>query len=438
MVEQVIICPKCGAKIPLSEAMTHQIRAELLKELEAPIAQREQRLTEKEKKLEEQSKSLDELVEKKLSDEREKIKKEAAQKAKDNVAIEVEDLNRQLKRNKKELQEMKKAELDLRRKSREIEEAKENLELEVVRKLDEERKRIKEELSKKFLEEHQLKDMEKNKTINDLNKKIEDLKRRAELGSQQLQGEVMELALEDILKANFPQDAIEAVPKGMRGADILQRVNEKIGQHSGTIIWESKRTQNWNDDWLIKLRNDQRQAKAEIAVVVSVALPKDVNNFANINGIWVSNYESVVGLATALRINLIRLAEAKLAAVGKQEKMEVLYNYLAGPEFKQRVEAVVESYMNMRKDLDKEKASMNRIWSKREKEMQRVIENISGMYGDMQGIIGISLPQIETLELRTLTQEPNKVGIGVKSKHLTNATNEATGITYEKIASLKK
>jgi hypothetical protein len=410
MSEQVIICPKCKATIPLTEAIAQQLKDELRKDFDAEIKKKEKEfikkeneLAEKLKQLEDSKKMLEQEFSEKLKIEKEKTEKEAKQKAQEAITLELKDLTEQLQEKEKKLQEAQKIELELRKERRKLEEDKKAFELEMNRKLDEEREAIKEVALKTVVDEHRLKDLEKEKQISEMRKQIEELKRKAEQGSQQTQGEVLELELEDILRSKFPHDSIEPVPKGIRGADILQKVHSPSGQYCGTIIWETKRTKAWTDNWIIKLKDDQREVKAEIAAIMTTTLPKDVNNFAHVQGVWITNYASVVGLATALRLSLIQVATTKLSAVGKQEKMEVIYNYLTGQEFRQRVEAIVESFASMKKDLDQEKRAMMRVWAKREKQIERVIDNTIGMYGDLQGIIGASLPQIKSLQLNAIT-----------------------------------
>lgn len=400
MANQTITCPHCKKEIPLTEAISHQIREELRKEFETEAKKREQELVRKEQALLEREKVMEEEAAQKIKLELARIEKESIQKAEQSVAIELKDLKAQVLEKDQKLQEAQTTELELRRQRRELEERQKNLDLEMSRKLDEEKARIRDETTKAIEEEHRLKDLEKDKQIKDMLRQIEELKRRAEQGSQQLQGEVLELELEDALRTNFPLDQIEPVTKGKRGADILQKVHNQHGHDCGTIIWEWKRTKGWSDGWIEKLKDDQREAKAEIAVLVTTALPKEVNHFEIINGVWVTHPTLAVCLAIALRTNLIQVANAKLAAIGKSEKMEVLYGYLSGPEFSQRIEAIVGSFIAMKNDLDQEKRAMNKIWAKREKQIERVINNISGMYGDMQGIVGASLPQIKSLELK--------------------------------------
>jgi hypothetical protein len=273
------------------------------------------------------------------------------------------------------------------------------LELDVARKVDEERQKVEEEVATRIAEDNRAKDLEKEKQLSDLRKQIEDLKRKAEQGSQQTQGEAVELELEDILRVNFPYDQIEPVGKGIKGADILQRVHTSTGQFCGTIIWESKNTKAWSDGWIEKLKDDQRTAKAEIAALATIVLPKDVSHFSCVEGVWVTDFSTVIGVASALRANLSQVAITKLASEGKSDKMEMLYGYLSGTEFKQRVEAIVESFVTMKDDLEREKRAMESTWAKRDKQIHKVIQNVSGMYGDMQGIIGASLPKIDYLEL---------------------------------------
>ncbi len=209
---------------------------------------------------------------------------------------------------------------------------------------------------------------------------------------------MLELALEELLRTSFPVDEIDPVPKGVRGADILQHVNGSLGRCCGTIIWESKRTKNWSDGWLEKLREDQRTARADVAVLVTEVLPKDLTTFGLKEGIWVTNTSSLLGLATALRQTLIQVATTKLAVAGKNEKIEVLFGYLTGAEFRQRVEAIIEAFKVMQEDLEEEKRVSQKRWAKREKQIGRVVDNTAGMYGDLQGLIGTSMQSIPSLE----------------------------------------
>jgi hypothetical protein len=327
------------------------------------------------------------------------VQEKAEETASQRFAVDVEDLRQQLAEKSDQLSEARKIELDMRRQQRELDEKLENLGLEVERQIEDERKHIAREAREKAEEESRLKIKEYQKQLSDLKDELESAKRKAEQGSQQLQGEVAELDLETILKCSFPYDLIEPVGKGVRGADIHQRVHTPAGQFCGIIIWESKNARNWNDRWLSKLKEDQLASKADIAVIVSTVLPEDVSNFACVDGVWIASFPCVIGLATALRETLVRVTHAHRSLEGKDEKIEILYRYLSGSEFKQRVEMIVTTFVDMKTELDSEKRAMTKLWSQREKSIEKVISNVAGMYGDLQGIIGAALPTIETLEL---------------------------------------
>lgn len=278
----------------------------------------------------------------------------------------------------------------------------EKLDLTVETRVQEELDATRAQARKEAEDQLNLKVKEKEQTITSMQRQIEDLKRRAEQGSQQLQGEVQELELEELLNAKFPRDTIEPVPKGEHGGDILQRVIGPLGQSCGTILWESKRTKNWSDAWLAKLREDQRSAKAEIAVIVSQVLPKGVETFELIDGIWVTQPRAVLPVAVTLRHTLIEVASARQATEGQQTKTEMVYQYLTGPRFRHRVQAIVEAFSSMQEDLDREKKAINKQWAKREEQIGRVMQSTVGMYGDLQGIAGKSLQEIEGLDLIAL------------------------------------
>jgi hypothetical protein len=254
-----------------------------------------------------------------------------------------------------------------------------------------------------FAEESlKLKVAEKEQQISSMQRQIDELKRKAEQGSQQLQGEVLELELEAALRAHFPVDRIEPVGKGEFGGDVLQGVVSPVGQACGALLWETKRTKNWADGWLAKLRADQRAAGAEFAILVSNALPKEVDTFGYVDGIWVTDFRFVVPLAVALRQSLVEIASARQAQEGQDTKMELVYQYLTGPKFRHRVEAIVEKFADMQADLDRERRAMTRLWAKREAQILGAIESTVGMYGDLQGIAGKALQEIEALEIPLL------------------------------------
>lgn len=393
-----IECPSCGEVIPISDAIYHQVAEKAERDLRAKSLQQERALAEREKRLRDREETLDHRVQEQVKAASADLTAQAEQQARQAVSLELEDLRRQASEKDAKLRAAEQAELDLRKQKRTLEERERRLELETARKLDAERRKIEEQATRQVEEQHRLRDAEKDKKLQDALAVNDELRRKLQQGSQQTQGEVLELELEELLRATFPFDHIEPVPKGVNGADLIHRVHNKNGHCCGTVVWESKRTKGWSDSWLQKLKDDLRAVKGDIAVIVSEALPKDIDNFGQVKGVWITSRSCAGSLAAALRSLLIEVSATRSAAICKNEKMEVLYSYLSGSEFKQRVEAIVESFIEMQQDLQEERRVAERRWSKREKQIQRVITNTSGMYGDLQGLIGSSLHNIPALE----------------------------------------
>jgi hypothetical protein len=407
----IINCPHCGREIALDEALSQRIRQRLQGEIDAELAERraalaqaEKRVAEEKRNVEERLKGIEAQVADRLAGERARLAAEVRREIEEKSALDVAALKEQLDESKKKIAVFREEELRLRKEKADLEEAKEALKLQVARQIDEERKVIQSDAEKRLLEQYRLREAEKDKVIEDLKRKAEDLQRKAEAGSQQLQGEVAELSLEEVLAASFPMDSIEEVAKGVRGADVIQRVCGPAGRDCGTLIWESKRTKAWSDGWLDKLKEDQREVKAEMAILVSSVLPRGVRGFERVEGVWVCEHALATCLAHALRAGLIEVAAAKLSVMGKNEKMEMLYEYLSGPAFRQQIEAMVEAFTTMQQDLKKEKTAMEKIWAKREKQIERVVRNVTRMYGGMEGIIGRSMPEIDLFELKALSE----------------------------------
>lgn len=423
MTEPTITCPACKAKIKLTESLAAPLIESTRKQFEqqlaqkdTDIAQREQAMRDKEKQLVEDKRKLDDQVADQvaaqLKAERARVIAEESRKAKlasaaelENKARELTELQEVLNANNAKLAEAQKAQAELIKKQRELDDAKRELELTVEKRVQDGLTDVRSQAKKEAEDEQKLKVMEKEQTIAAMQKQIEDLKRRAEQGSQQLQGEVQELEIENLLRTKFPFDAIEPVPKGEFGGDVLHRVVGAGGQSGGTILWEFKRTKNWSDAWLVKLRGDQRTAKAEIAVIVSQILPKGVETFEMVEGVWVTHPRAALPVAMILRQSLLELALARQTTEGQQTKTEMVYQYLTGPRFRQRVEAIVEAFSTMQEDLDKERKAIMKQWAKREEQIERVMGATVGMYGDLQGIAGKSLQEIEGLDLQTLSTE---------------------------------
>ncbi len=425
MNEPTIICPACKSEIklteslaaPLIEATRQQYEQEIAKK-EAEVTKREAALTEQKADLAKAKEAIDQQVEAKVNSERERIAAEEAKKARlllatdlEQKAKDLEDLQEVLKERDIKLAEAQKAQAELIRKKRELDDAKREMDLTIEKRVQESLGKVRDKAKKDAEEELRLKVVEKEQTIASMQRQIEELKRKAEQGSQQLQGEAQEIDLEQTLQAKFPLDLVEPVPKGEFGGDILQRVTTPTGQRAGTILWESKRTKNWSDGWLAKLRGDQRAAKAEIAIIVSRALPKDIDSFDLVDDVWVTDPSCAIPVAIALRQSLIELSIARQAGEGQQTKMELVYQYLTGSRFRHRVQAIVERFTDMQQDLDKERKTMTRLWAKREEQIRGVIESTAGMYGDLQGIAGRTLKEIEGLTLHALeAHHANEVG----------------------------
>ena len=422
MTEPTITCPKCSTEIKLTDSLaapiiqaTRKEYEDKLKSKETDFSKREADLKQQKKNIEDAQKTIDEKVSEQLKGERITIAKEEAKKAKDAIASdldnkskELSDLQEVLNERNKKLEEAQKTQAELLKKQRELDDEKRELDLTIEKRVQASISEVREKVKQEVENELKLKVTEKEEQISSMQRTIEDLKRKSEQGSQQLQGEVLEMELEDTLRSKFPFDNIEPVAKGEFGADVFQRVVSPAGLLCGTILWELKRTKNWSESWLAKLRGDQRNAKAEISVLVSQALPKNITSFGQIDNVWVTSPEYAMSLVIALRQTLIEVANSKQPQEGQQTKMELVYDYLTGSRFRHRVEAIVEKFSDMQADLHREKKATMRLWVKRESQIQGVIESTVGMYGDLQGIVGQALQEIEGLEVPLLDNIENE------------------------------
>jgi len=425
MIEPTIICPKCKTEILLTESLaaplveaTRQQFEEKLSKKDEEIAQREQVLRDKEKQVSEAKRTLEQQVSDQVAEqlkaERQRVIEEESKKAKQASAAELESKTRELAElqevlnsREEKLAEAQNAQAELIKKQRELDDAKRELELTVERRVQDGLTGVRTQAKREAEDAERLKVAERDQKIASMQRTIEELQRKAEQGSQQLQGEVLELELENLLRAKFPFDTIEPVPKGEFGGDSLQRVVSQSGVVSGTILWEYKRTKNWSNGWLVKLREDQRTAKAEISVLVSQALPDGIETFDVIDGVWITHPRAILPVATILRHTLLQVSNARLISEGQQTKAEMVYQYLTGPRFKQRVEAIVEAFSSMQDDLDKERKAIMKQWAKRSGQIERVMGATVGMYGDLQGIAGKSIQEIEGLSLLALPDPEN-------------------------------
>jgi hypothetical protein len=394
---------------PLIASVTRDYERRLAQQSSA-FASKENALHEKERQIEQAQMNLNAQVAERVSEQvksaREAIATEEANKAKllaqdaiNSAKSEADTLKELLKSKDEKLAEAQSAQAEFLKKQRDLDESKRELDLTIEKRINEGLSLARDTAKKEAEDGLKLKLLEKDQAMLSMQKKIEELKQKADQGSQQLQGEVQELDLEQSLQAKFPFDQVSPVPKGTLGADVIQRVVNEQAQDCGMILWESKRTRTWTEGWLAKLREDQRSCKAEIAIIVSQTLPKGVSQFEFIDGIWVVSPAVAIPVASMLRDTLIRVSMARAVSLGQKTKAEMVYEYLTGAGFRQRVEAIVEAFTIMREDLDKEKRTIVQQWSKREKQIEQVMKSTLGMYGDMQGIAGRSLQEIEGLSL---------------------------------------
>jgi hypothetical protein len=428
--ETILKCPNCSLEIRLTEALAAPLLERSRRQSAAEIGKLREELTMRSRSLdaerERNAKDREDIerarasmreaitseVNERLKVEGQRIAAAEAARASETSALQLRALTDRVAELTRKLFEAQQAELQLRAAQARLEDEKRLLELTVARRLDEERTKIRDDAQREQSEAFRLKQAEWDQRSQALNRQIDDLKRKAEQGSQQAQGEALEIELEGLLRLRFAGDVIEPVAKGVFGGDVLQRVRGPSGADCGTILWESKRAKAWNDAWLVKLRDDQRAARAEFAAIVTTVLPKAMSTFDLVDGVWVTNMACALGLAAALRITLIEASATKQAALGRQDKIEVLYSYFSGAQFKQRVEAIVESFRTMREDLESEKAVLQRVWAKREKQIDRIMASTSGMHGDIAGIIGGAVQPIEMLELKSLLGDTSPDGPG--------------------------
>lgn len=392
---QQIKCPKCGENIELDKALTLHIQEDIEKKYKKNLADREKAYSE-------ELKQLKETYEVKNKEENDKIRAEAIKKAKKEVILEQEDLKNQLKEAEEIAEEARKKELDFLKKERKLERDKEQLELELEKRLQEARKDLQKEVLKNVGEKYEFKEQQYKIQIGSLNKKIADLKKSAEQGSMELQGEAQEQVIEEILKRHYENDEIIPVKKGASGADILQNVfSVNVGKICGNILWESKRTKSWSNNWVTKLKTDMRNAKANIGVIVSETLPKDMKNVGQLKGVWICDFHSLLALSMGLRESLINIFQLDKPSISNN-RLAALNKYITGDEFRQKIITLVENYKDLHDDLEKEKRAYTRIWKKREKQIESMFMSTAEMIGDMQGILGAkSLKGVKELELLT-------------------------------------
>lgn len=411
-----IKCPNCGHEFDIENVLSAELEQKYQKEFQEKlnsslqnIEEEKKRLAEEQKQFEEKRKRENEIFAQKLAQEKLRITTEVQETVKKDIANEYENRLKLLQESDKEkeekLKEARKKELDFLQKEQALKTKEEELELSLQRQLMEEREKIKEQLSKEEAEklsikeqEYQLRMKEMEKQIEDQKKLVEEMRRKSEQGSMQLQGEVQELMLESLLQSTFPFDKIEEVGKGVRGADCIQTVRNQYGNEAGKIIYESKRTKDFANDWIEKLKTDMRNLGADVAIIVTQTLPKDMDRFGEKNGVYICTFNEVRSVALLLRNALLKIADAKKSQENKGDKMVMLYDYLIGTEFSEQWKAIREGFMSMKLSIQKEREAMEKLWKAREKQLEKVLLNAAHIKGSIEGIAGADAVNLNLLE----------------------------------------
>ena len=411
-----IKCPNCGTEFDVENVLAIEIEHKYQQQYKDKLNQSLDKIEIEKKKLEadqssfeEKKKKENEIFAQKLQQEKLRLETEIQEQVRKSVSADYENKLRMLQTsntdNEEKLKEARRKELDFLQKEQALNNKEAELEITLQKKLQLERATLSEQIrgqenEKNLLKEssYQLKVKELEMQLNDQKKLADEMKRKAEQSSMQRQGEVQELLLEAILKENFPFDVIEEVGKGVEGADCVQVVRNNSGTVCGKIIYESKRTKTWSNNWVEKLKADMRSRGADVAILVTQAFPKDMERFGEKDGIWICNFSEVNSVAHLLRNGIIKVYDITRNEENKGDKMQLLYNYLTGNEFKGQVEAIVEGFMAMKQSIMKERIQMEKMWKEREKQLEKVLISTSGMYGSVKGIAGASVGSIPLLD----------------------------------------
>ncbi|GAA4328180.1 DUF2130 domain-containing protein [Flaviaesturariibacter amylovorans] len=433
-----INCPSCNSKIDVDQVLSadaeQRIRIQYEKEQQknvAALAAEKKKLEDEQRSFEEKRRRENEIFQEKLKAEKQKldeamkaekqkieqefvaekrrIESELQQQLKQKISADFENQLRLLQdsatENEAKLKEARRKELEFLQREQQLKTKEAELEIELQKKLLAARNELAEQIRKDEAERIQIKDNEHALKIQELEKKLEDqrklaeeMKRKAEQGSMQLQGEVQELLLESLLREHFPTDTVSEVGKGVEGADCILTVQNRLGQESGKIIFESKRTKAFSNGWIDKLKTDMRGQQADVAILVTSVFPKDMHCFGERDGVWICTFSEVIALTNALRHTILRVSEARKSEENKGDKMNLLYGYLTGTEFRQQIETIVEGFLSLKNNISRERIQMEKMWKEREKQLEKVLISTSGMYGSIKGIAGASIGSIPLLD----------------------------------------
>ncbi len=405
-----ITCPNCGTEIDVQDVLSHQVEESLQKKYNAKLAEEKKKYESEAEKLKKEKEEFEKRKEKenelfaeklreKLKAEKEKLSTDLKKKFEEEQSEQFELLQKELNEKSEKLKELNKSKAEIEKLKREKDELKETIEAEAQRTLNEKLSEEKEKIRKLEQSKNELTIKEFEKKLADQKKLMEEMQRKYEQGSMQMQGEVQELAIEEWLRNNFPLDEISEIKKGARGADCLQIINTRTKQNCGTIYYESKRTKDFQKSWMEKFKKDIRDKGADIGVLVTDAMPSDMERMGLKEGIWICTYEEFKGLCFVLRESIIQLSNAISSQENKGDKMNMLYDFLTGNEFRMQIEAIVEGFTQMKEDLESEKRAMQRIWKTREKQIEKVVTNTVNMYASIKGIAGKAIGTVQALEL---------------------------------------
>jgi len=400
-----IQCPNCKHEFPIENALSQKIEDDIRGKYLKRYNEDKQKLESEKAQLARESEQLkllaenqEKILEDKLRLAKSQLQQEAIKKAASEMQLHMEMLNKELTEKSQKLKDSQAKELELMQKEKQIKEREEGMKLEMEKQMLERQKEIEDRVKKMESERSDLKIKELEKKLADQVDLAETMRRKAEQGSMQLQGEVLELALEELLRSSFPFDTIDEVAKGVKGADCVQNVKNNVGQLCGKIIYESKRTKAFTNEWIEKLKKDMRAQQADIAVIVTETLPKDMESFGFKDGVWICRFSDVKPLSSILRDSLVKIYGAVVSQENRGDKMQLLYNYLTGNEFRQNIEAVMEGFMDLRSGIIKEKMQMEKMWKEREKQLDKVLLNTTQFYGSIKGIAGNAIGDIKLLE----------------------------------------
>ncbi|MBS1927306.1 MAG: DUF2130 domain-containing protein [Chitinophagaceae bacterium] len=411
-----ISCPHCGHAFEVEKVLEKDIEQRLQKEYQERLQQSLGKLDSEKKKLEndmllfeEKKKKENEIFAQKLQQEKLKLESELQEQIRKTVSGDFENriklLQQANEENAEKLKLARQKEFELLQKEQKMKMKEEEMALEMQRKIqqanEEISRQVREQESQKFaIQERktQLEIKELQIQLEEQRKLAEEMKRRAEQSSMQRQGEAQELLLEEMLREYFPFDVISEVKKGAEGADCIQIIRNEFGIECGSIIYESKRTKGWNQAWVDKLKSDKRNRNADVAILVTQVFPKDMDKFGEREGVWVCSFEEVQGVALLLRQGVINLHGLRASNENKGDKMQMMYDYLTGNEFRGHVEAIAEGFFYMKDAISKERAQMEKNWKEREKQLEKVLLNTSGLFGSVKGIAGSGISDIPLLD----------------------------------------